>query len=144
MITAEERAILVEIFVYHYRKDNAACGCGWAELGHSHAEHVAEVFESSLLMRQETPQATMQDKPARYDELSEDDVMDLQLENAELRRALKLLMLTVDGRDKMDYDKMISNYHICRWHSCSYVGGLCARHRNIQEAKKVLDRLEGK
>lgn len=47
------RTVLVEILVYHYRADNASCGCGWAELGRSHPEHVADVYEQSV-----TAQAT--------------------------------------------------------------------------------------
>lgn len=39
------RAALVEVLVYHWATSTSGCGCGWAELGHSHAEHVADVYE---------------------------------------------------------------------------------------------------
>jgi len=40
-----DRAALVDTVVYHWRTDSAGCGCGWAVLGASHAEHVADVHE---------------------------------------------------------------------------------------------------
>lgn len=43
-----DRAALVEVLVYHQRRDIGSCGCGWAELGHSHAEHVADVYEAAI------------------------------------------------------------------------------------------------
>lgn len=43
------RMVLVEILVYHYRKDISGCGCGWAELGRSHPEHVANIYEDCIL-----------------------------------------------------------------------------------------------
>lgn len=46
-----DRETLVEVLVYHYRKDNASCGCGWVELGKSHPEHVANVYEQSMATR---------------------------------------------------------------------------------------------
>lgn len=46
-----DREALVEVLVYHYRKDINSCGCGWAELGRSHPEHVAEVYEESVRAR---------------------------------------------------------------------------------------------
>lgn len=46
-----DRAVLVDVLVYHWRTDNSGCGCGWAELGRSHAEHVASVYEASILAR---------------------------------------------------------------------------------------------
>lgn len=45
------RELLVEILVYHYRTNSAGCGCGWAELGKSHPEHIANVYEDSIAMR---------------------------------------------------------------------------------------------
>lgn len=48
ILTDEERTILVDVLVYHYRKNSASCGCGWAELGRSHPEHVVDVFEQAL------------------------------------------------------------------------------------------------
>lgn len=43
-----DRDVLVDILVYHYRNDHASCGCGWAELGKSHPEHVANIYEMSM------------------------------------------------------------------------------------------------
>ena len=48
---AYERSILVETLVYHWRTSTAGCGCGWAELGRSHADHVADVYEASMAAR---------------------------------------------------------------------------------------------
>lgn len=47
----EARAVLVEVLVYHQRKSSSDCCCGWAVLGASHAEHVADVFAESLAAR---------------------------------------------------------------------------------------------
>lgn len=46
---AYERATLVDVLVYHYRKDASSCGCWWSELGRSHPEHVASVYEARVL-----------------------------------------------------------------------------------------------
>lgn len=46
-----KREILVDVLVYHYRDDIRGCGCGWAELGASHPEHVADMYEQSLRTR---------------------------------------------------------------------------------------------
>lgn len=40
-----DRNVLVEILVYHWQTNTSGCGCGWAELGKSHPEHVADVYE---------------------------------------------------------------------------------------------------
>ena len=50
----EAMAVLVDVLVYHYRKNSSDCGCGWAVLGASHPAHVAEVFRDSLTARQST------------------------------------------------------------------------------------------
>lgn len=42
------RSVLVQILIYHYRKENSSCGCGWSELGRSHPEHVVDVYETSI------------------------------------------------------------------------------------------------
>ena len=47
-----DRAALVDTVVYHWRTDNAGCGCGWAVLGASHAEHVADVYEQVVSLRE--------------------------------------------------------------------------------------------
>lgn len=46
--TAYDRAVLMDVLVYHYRDDIKGCGCGWAELGKSWPEHVATVYEESV------------------------------------------------------------------------------------------------
>lgn len=43
-----DRAVLVQVLVYHQRKNIEGCWCGWSELGRSHAEHVADVYEASV------------------------------------------------------------------------------------------------
>lgn len=47
-MTRYDRDVLVQVLVYHWRTNTSGCGCGWAELGHSHAEHVADVYEQSV------------------------------------------------------------------------------------------------
>lgn len=49
--TPYDRAVLVDVLVYHQRKDIGHCLCGWGELGRSHAEHVADVYERSVAAR---------------------------------------------------------------------------------------------
>jgi hypothetical protein len=39
------RKILVSTLTYHGRDEIEGCQCGWAELGKSHPEHVANVYE---------------------------------------------------------------------------------------------------
>jgi hypothetical protein len=43
-----DREKLIEILVAHQRRDIGSCLCGWAELGRSHAVHVAEEILSKL------------------------------------------------------------------------------------------------
>jgi hypothetical protein len=43
-----DRAILVNVIVYHGRTSIKGCHCGWAEPGRSHAEHVADVYEQTI------------------------------------------------------------------------------------------------
>jgi hypothetical protein len=45
------REVLVEVLVYHAHTNSSGCFCGWAELGKSHPEHVADVYEQSMLAR---------------------------------------------------------------------------------------------
>jgi hypothetical protein len=45
-----DRRVLVEVLVYHQRMDAGGCACGWSVLGHSHAEHVADVLEFEMTM----------------------------------------------------------------------------------------------
>jgi len=39
---------LARLLVAHQRTDTSACHCGWAALGESHAEHVAELVRSAF------------------------------------------------------------------------------------------------
>lgn len=48
-----DRAALVAVLVYHWRTETSGCGCGWAVLGASHPEHVADVYEMELAERDE-------------------------------------------------------------------------------------------
>lgn len=47
-----DREVLVNVLVYHWRTNTNACGCGWGkapgDLGKSHPEHVANVYEESI------------------------------------------------------------------------------------------------
>lgn len=45
------RDVLVEVLVYHQRKNITSCACGWSQLGESHAEHIADVYEQSVVAR---------------------------------------------------------------------------------------------
>jgi hypothetical protein len=45
------RKILVEVLTYHWATNASGCGCGWHDLGKSHAEHVATIYEDSILIR---------------------------------------------------------------------------------------------
>lgn len=47
-----DREVLVEVLVYHWRRDMASCGCGWSELGRSHAGHVADCYEFEMSHRE--------------------------------------------------------------------------------------------
>lgn len=42
------RAALVHTVTYHGRKGIEGCFCGWAELGKSHPEHVADMYELTM------------------------------------------------------------------------------------------------
>lgn len=43
-----DRDLLVAVLIYHQRKDITSCTCGWAVLGASHPEHVADEYEKVL------------------------------------------------------------------------------------------------
>ena len=43
-----DRDVLVDILIYHTRRDIKGCRCGWAELGRSWPEHVATVYEEAV------------------------------------------------------------------------------------------------
>lgn len=49
------RALLVEALVFHQRMDIGSCRCGWADLGKSHAEHIANIYEERLRQYQGSP-----------------------------------------------------------------------------------------
>lgn len=48
----EERNILITILIYHWRRSDSGCGCGWGDrvehLGRSWPEHVVEAYEMEL------------------------------------------------------------------------------------------------
>ena len=46
-----DREVLVEVLVYHQRKNSQYCACGWGELGKSYAEHVADIYEMAIKER---------------------------------------------------------------------------------------------
>lgn len=39
------------LLIFHRRTDIRGCHCGWAELGRSHAEHVAKELRNAGLLR---------------------------------------------------------------------------------------------
>lgn len=43
-----DRERLVDVLVHHWPTQNNGCLCGWAELGRSHPEHVATVYEQAV------------------------------------------------------------------------------------------------
>ena len=47
----DTRGVLVDVLIYHQQTRTSGCHCGWAVLGASWAEHVADVFEESVLQR---------------------------------------------------------------------------------------------
>lgn len=46
-----DRTVLVAILIFHQRTEDSKCRCGWGELGHSHAVHVAKVYEDLMMDR---------------------------------------------------------------------------------------------
>jgi hypothetical protein len=46
------RSVLTQVLIYHWRRDDSGCGCGWGDrvetLGASWSEHVADVYEASV------------------------------------------------------------------------------------------------
>ena len=49
------RRLAEAVLVAHQRRDITSCLCGWAELGKSHAAHVAAVLELSGALRDRPP-----------------------------------------------------------------------------------------
>lgn len=45
------RAVLVEVLTYHQRVSPSHCACGWSVLGASFADHMADVYEASVMAR---------------------------------------------------------------------------------------------
>lgn len=43
-----DREWLVSVLIYHQRTDTSGCHCGWAVLGASYAEHVADIYEETI------------------------------------------------------------------------------------------------
>jgi hypothetical protein len=43
-----DRELLVEVPTYHQQRSDSSCICGWARLGASHPEHVADTYEATL------------------------------------------------------------------------------------------------
>jgi hypothetical protein len=46
-----DRQALVTVLIYHTRDGIKGCRCGWAKLGASWAEHVADVYEQTVGVR---------------------------------------------------------------------------------------------
>jgi len=46
-----DRAILVNVLIYHVRTATSGCPCGWHELGRSWPGHVADIYEASVRAR---------------------------------------------------------------------------------------------
>lgn len=46
-----DREVLTTVLIYHARTDTSGCHCGWADLGASYADHVADVYEQSVAAR---------------------------------------------------------------------------------------------
>ncbi len=46
-----DRAVLVEVLVYHWPTPASGCHCGWGVLGASFPEHVADIYEMSVAVR---------------------------------------------------------------------------------------------
>ncbi len=46
-----DREVLVNVLVYHQATRTSGCHCGWAVLGASHAEHVADIYEGSVAIK---------------------------------------------------------------------------------------------
>lgn len=43
-----DRVALVEVLIHHWSTPISRCTCGWAKLGHSWPEHVADMYEAAL------------------------------------------------------------------------------------------------
>lgn len=45
------RNLATAVLIAHQRKDITSCLCGWAELGKSHAAHVASILDAAGALR---------------------------------------------------------------------------------------------
>lgn len=43
-------SVVADLLIEHSRYDITGCRCGWAELGKSHAEHVAKELDAAGLL----------------------------------------------------------------------------------------------
>jgi hypothetical protein len=43
------RPVLVKVLIHHQRTDSSRCACGWGVLGASFAEHLADMYEASMI-----------------------------------------------------------------------------------------------
>ncbi len=43
------RKVMINVLVYHQPTNTSGCHCGWGKLGRSHAEHVVEIYEMSII-----------------------------------------------------------------------------------------------
>lgn len=44
-----DREVLVTVLIYHASTSTSGCHCGWGVLGASYSEHVADVYEQSVV-----------------------------------------------------------------------------------------------
>jgi hypothetical protein len=56
-VTVYDRAVLVDVILNHGRTRIQDCHCGWAVIGSSHADHVADVYEQEVAARLDVIQA---------------------------------------------------------------------------------------
>ena len=50
MVTYDSE-VLTTVLIYHWPTASSGCHCGWAKLGASFADHVADVYEESVAAR---------------------------------------------------------------------------------------------
>lgn len=48
-----DREVLTTVLIYHAPTATSGCHCGWAVLGASYPDHVADVYEQSVTAREE-------------------------------------------------------------------------------------------
>lgn len=47
-----DREVLTTVLIYHAPTATSGCHCGWAVLGASYPDHVADVYEQSVTARE--------------------------------------------------------------------------------------------